>query len=361
MKFLLFILLGFQVVCEAGLLEPGYEFSRATGMGNAFIALADDANALFYNPAALARKKGLSLHLIDTQISVDTLGTLDRMFEAASSGNTEGLIDPNKANLGIVAKPTFIAPYFGISLFSYGFGSIDLQSLQGEKVRAYAFNDLGVVMAFGIPFSDYFSFGVSLRALQRSSVDVDRPTQDFLTELGMTESTVNSDPWSALSKYVGVGYAFPVNLGILASLPQWSKASPLVRFGATIENMGLTEFTRISGAQAPAKLETAYHFGALLQYTLSKSLVLNLTGDMRNQFRDLPFFKTFHFGTELKHSLFALRTGVYQGYPTFGASLEFPPQFRVHLSTYSMESGETLWEKEQRWYQIQVIVGFNPF
>lgn len=361
MKLILIILCFFEIICEGGLLEPSYEFSRATGMGNAFLALADDANAIFYNPAALARKRALSFHVLDTQVSVDGLNTLERMGDAISSGNTEGLIDPNKAHLGLGVKPTFIAPYFGISIFDYAFGTIDLQSLQGDRVKALAFNDLGLIVALGIPFSDYFSFGFSIRAIQRSSVDLDKPTQDFLTELGLSESAVNSDPWSALNRYVGVGYAFPINVGMLASIPPVSKSSPLIRLAATIENIGLTQFTQIRGVSAPKSLETTYHFGALLQYPLSKSFILNLTGDMRNQFRDLPFFKTFHFGTELKHSLFALRTGLYQGYPTFGASLEFPPQLRIHLSTYSMELGEKLWEKEQRWYQIQFIIGFNPF
>ena len=31
--------------------------ARASGMGNAYVAIADDANATYYNPAALASQK----------------------------------------------------------------------------------------------------------------------------------------------------------------------------------------------------------------------------------------------------------------------------------------------------------------
>ncbi|MCB0343255.1 MAG: hypothetical protein KDD59_13500, partial [Bdellovibrionales bacterium] len=40
-----------------------YTSTRALGMGNAFSAVAEDYNALFYNPAALARRKDGNLHM----------------------------------------------------------------------------------------------------------------------------------------------------------------------------------------------------------------------------------------------------------------------------------------------------------
>lgn len=39
-----------------------YISTRAMGMGNAFTAVADDHSAMFYNPAALARRENGNLH-----------------------------------------------------------------------------------------------------------------------------------------------------------------------------------------------------------------------------------------------------------------------------------------------------------
>ena len=45
-----------------GLFVPGYG-SQAQPRAGAFVAKADDASALYYNPAGLAWQKGTSLHL----------------------------------------------------------------------------------------------------------------------------------------------------------------------------------------------------------------------------------------------------------------------------------------------------------
>ncbi|NBX83220.1 hypothetical protein EBQ90_09045 [bacterium] len=232
--------------------------------------------------------------------------------------------------------------------------------MQGDRVDVFGFNDLGIAVGFGIPFSDYFSFGFGIRAVQRSSIDIDKPTSQLISELGLDALTINSNPWNALKNYLGVGYAFPIQLGVLFRLPQVTKQSPIIRLAATVEDLGNTRFTRVSGASAPSTILASYNFGASLQYGLGKDTVLNITSDLRNQFRSLPLFKTFHLGTELRHKIAAIRGGIHQGYPTFGASLEFPPQTRIHFSTFSMELGDNLWQKEQRWYQIQLVIGFNP-
>ncbi|NBX83219.1 hypothetical protein EBQ90_09040 [bacterium] len=105
-KLILFSFFVCQVICHAGLLRPGYQFSRPTGMGNAFLALADDANALFYNPAALARVKGVRVHLVDAQLAVDKTETLTRLKQALFDNNTDGLIESDRQSLGLSIKPT---------------------------------------------------------------------------------------------------------------------------------------------------------------------------------------------------------------------------------------------------------------
>jgi len=345
----------------ASLLRPSYEFPRATGMGNAFIALADDATSVFYNPAVLAKNKTVHLHILDGQLLVDGADTLSRMKKAIFDGQTDNFINPDKQSLGFGFKPTLITPYFGLSVYSQGFGLFELNSLAGSHVDAFAYNDLGIALAFGIPFSDYFSFGFGVRAVQRTSIELSKPVSELVAELGLDASTINNNPWNALQKYTGVGYGFPVNAGFLISLPQVTKSSPLIRFAGTIENIGGTSFSKVSGTSAPSHLEPSYHFGSLLQYPLNKDSVLNITADMRDQFRDVVFLKTFHLGTEFRHKYFGIRGGLSEGYLTYGLSLEFPPHTKIHFSSYAKELGEKLWEKQERFYQVQLIIGFNPW
>lgn len=358
---LLFISFCFSWTGSATLLRPGYEFPRATGMGGAFIALADDSTSVFYNPAALAKNKSVHLHIIDSQLLLDGLDTLNRINKAIFQGKTNELINPDKQSTGFGIKPTLITPYFGLSVFSQGFGRFDLNSLQGSTVDVFAFNDLGIALAFGIPFSEYFSFGFGVRAIQRSSVEVSKSVSELLAELGMDSSSVNNDPWTALKKYTGIGYAFPLNAGFLLSLPQLTKASPYIRFAGTVENIGGTTFSKISGSSTPSKLNPSFHFGSLLQYPLEKNFLLNITADLRDQFQGISFFKTFHAGAELRHKYFGIRTGLSEGYATYGFSLEFPPHTKIHFSSFAKELGGKLWEKQERFYQMQLIIGFNPW
>ncbi|NBX93644.1 MAG: hypothetical protein EB078_01210 [Proteobacteria bacterium] len=361
MKFLItFLLLGWIGTTEASLLRQGYEFPRATGMGNAFIALADDANAIFYNPAALAKVKGVHLHLVDANLSVDGMGTLDRIKRAIFDSEYDNLIDPNKQVLGFNLKPTFITPYFGLALYNQAFGYFDIQSLQGTNVDIFSYNDLGVAVAFGIPLSEYFSFGIGLRAVQRTGVDLLTTPEDLITDIGLSAGNITSNIYGALKKYIGVGYGFPLSLGGMITLPRITQSAPLIRFAVQVEDIGTTTYTKISGASAPTPTRMSYNFGSLLQYSLSKNTTLNVTMDLKHQFESLPFVKTFHLGTELRNKYFGIRGGVYHGYPTFGFSIEFPPHTRLHFSSYSMELGDKLWEKEQRWYQVQFVIGFNP-
>ncbi|NBX76265.1 MAG: hypothetical protein EBQ92_06900 [Proteobacteria bacterium] len=362
MKNAIYILvLFFSLSSKASLLRPSYEFSRATGMGNAFIALADDATSIFYNPAALAKNKTFHLHILDTQLLVDGIDSLDRIKNAVFDGKTDKLINPNKQSLGLGIKPTLITPYFGLSVYSQGFGFFELNSLQGSNIDVFAYNDVGIALAFGIPFSDYFSFGFGIRAVQRSSIEVNKTVSELLAELGMNSATVNNDPWTALQRYTGVGYGFPLNAGFLLTLPQVTKSSPMIRFAGTVENIGGTSFQKVSGASAPSQLAPSYHFGSLLQYTLNKDSVLNITTDFKDQFQGILFLKTLHLGVEFHNKYFGLRAGLSEGYATYGFSLEFPPHTKLHFSSYAKELGEKLWEKQERFYQVQLIVGFNPW
>lgn len=358
----LFIYLAFCFsLCSFGYFQFGnYPFARPSGMGNAFLALSDDANAIFYNPAALAKIKGAHFNLLDIQVSVDQISTLDRLKKAAFDNQPEQILDPNRQALGLNLKPTFVMPYFGLSFFNQTFGYFNIDSLQSATVEAQAYNDLGATLAFGIPFSSYFSFGLGVRAIQRSSIELNKDTATLIAELGTSAPEVLADPWKALSEYLGVGYAFPLFGSLLLSIPPISPSAPRIQLAVSVDHIGNTTFKKLSGISAPSQMETEYHVGSLFQYDLKKGFVLNITADYRNVFKEELFTNKFHLGTELRHRYFGVRTGVSQGYPTGGLSLEFPPQTKLHFSTFSMEMGNKLWEREQRWYQVQLVIGFNP-
>jgi hypothetical protein len=73
---------------------------RAQGMGGAFVAVADDASAIYWNPAGLANLPGF-----DAQMSLSGLG---------QGAGSAGAPDPTHTGLLAVAMPAFGAGYYQV-------------------------------------------------------------------------------------------------------------------------------------------------------------------------------------------------------------------------------------------------------
>jgi len=78
-------------------------------------------------------------------------------------------------------------------------------------------------------------------------------------------------------------------------------------------------------------------------------------------FEPIHFAKSAHLGLEYRHKYFGLRGGYDQGYFTYGASWELLPHTRVHFASYAKELGENFHERSQRWYVVQLVIGFRPY
>ncbi len=86
-------------VVDSGVSQP-YVGARALGMGNAFTAVADDHNAIFYNPAGLARKTKSDLRLFFTgSVDPDLLDFVDEADKTISASVTDSEKITNMSNL----------------------------------------------------------------------------------------------------------------------------------------------------------------------------------------------------------------------------------------------------------------------
>lgn len=348
---------------NAYLLRTQFEGVRETGMGNSFIALADDANALWYNPAGLARVKKGSLHLLDINAGWDSQDTLTRLKNALFYGDSANLIRPDTQLTRVGTFPKIIFPYFGFGVFEQVQTYTDIGNLTRPTVDIFTYNDLGVMVGFGIPMGDYLSIGLSGRLFQRAGIDASLTPEALIAAVSASDPTqFNAKAFEFLRTLLRTGYALGMNVGVLARIPLRVN-SPKWTVAATAEDFGTTTFRGLtSEVLAPVPIITTYTVGTALQYTLNKQSVFNLSLDLRNLYElDVPYFKTVHFGAEYRHRFFGLRGGISQGAITYGGSLEFPPHTRLHFSSYAVELGENLMERQQRYYMVQLTIGMNPF
>ncbi len=335
---------------------------RPTGMGNAFIALTDDANTLWYNPAGLTQIEGVHVNVFNFILGVDSKDTLDRVRNAIFKGESNNLVRQDREFLRFNFIPSFIMPYFGISLFSQTKGYFDISDIINQGIEVHSYHDQGVIAGGAFKISDYLSIGSSVRAFYRAGVDLSLTAQEVFDQYGANGINLLDNIYQELSNRAGHGYAFGLNTGIKLKVPLKSndKSNSSLFLAATVEDIGNTTFRAVGSLLAPLPLKQSINFGAAITYPLNKKWTWNFTTDVKRAFEPTDFIKLLHMGTELRHSVFGLRVGANQGYLAYGFSLEFPPHTRLHFSSYGVELGNKRWEKEQRHYLLQLNIGFNP-
>lgn len=126
--------------CAATFLEIGAG-ARAMAMGGAYVAQANDASALYWNPAGIAFAPGFQIELM----------------------NSKWLVETQYNFVGLVAPIPAIRSSVGVSLISLDYGQSPVRTVErpegtGEK---YGARDLAISVTYALALTDRFSFGLS--------------------------------------------------------------------------------------------------------------------------------------------------------------------------------------------------------
>ncbi len=357
---LLFLLL--PGITSARLLRPGYQGLRMLGMGDANIGLADDSNAVWYNPAGLAKRKGFHFNLIDLSTAADSLDTLDRLYAAVFRDQTSSLLRGDTQFTRLSTFPSVHLPNFTFGLYQLGNVFADIGNLNSLDafVDIFSVSDSGLIMGFGVPLMKFISIGVSGRIFQRSAIDLYMTGTDLLERTGTDRSEFLEAVFDSVKGSSGLGWAMAANAGVLIEVPT-KPNDPQIQLGATAEDIGMTSFHQYGRTPTPPAVPMSYHAGMGIKFPMKKKGWFNVALDVRDILGYRPWVKMGRLGLEFKHNRFGLRVGVMDGYPTYGASLEMFPHTRIHLASYAYELGEDYWTRSYRVYALQFVVGFNPF
>jgi hypothetical protein len=383
---LLFSLLSGPSFAQEGVqtaIHHHWQSTRALGMGNAFIATADDYAALFYNPAGLARRTNGHLNMsmeFGGSLNIQKFyGDLDSVSKAtyANDGekNTAYIELLNKyygKNLGFRVKAfegIWVRPGWGIGIVPIDF-TMDLQvHNQGTPaldIRTYA--DTTIAYGYGADASGIlpgrFSWGLTTKFVNRVYANRELNTLSLIAD----SSTVRKE--DAREGYtvdadVGILYSPPIPEEGLFSLFKLAKPT----FGAVVRNVadyGFKSSLKLVNKEktdAPEKLHRVFDLGAKFEYP--DLWIFGGRGEVN--FRDIghPNFTTrrsFHLGFEFDWTVAswwkgAYRVGVNQGYPTFGLSALFLV-FNLDFVTYGEEVGTFSTPKENRVYMAKLNLDF---
>jgi len=286
------------------LIEPG---ARAIAMGESYVAIADDATASYFNPAALS-------------------GQVKKKVNFTHAKWLPGLADDLSYEFLGYAQPVEGWGNIGVNAALLNLGEQTRTGERGEVLGTFSSYDLAVSAAYGTEISSNMSAGIGLKFI-RSNL---------------------ADQGAGIERGKGVGNSFAADMGLL-----W-RITPSLNLGAALRNLG-PKIAYIDASQADPLpqhivlglayelLETEYH-DMLLSMDIYKPLIddgsfaknlLTAWADesMGREFKEMDL----HVGGEYRYGLSAIKDESFlalrAGYsldhdgdlktPTFGLGLKY--------------------------------------
>lgn len=199
------------------MISPG---ARAAGMGEAFVAVANDATAPFWNPAGLANVKNKELHFMHSKWL------------------------PNLADDMFYDFASFVYPMeeigtFGVNVTFLNMGEQIHTDETGTQVGTFNSNEYSIAVTYGTKITDELCVGLGLRYIRSnlSTVSVGAEQGD------------------------GIGNAFAFDVATMYTLP----FHPKLTLGMNLSNMG-PKITYVDAAQAdplPTNLKVGFAYDVI--------------------------------------------------------------------------------------------------
>ncbi|MBI3609107.1 MAG: hypothetical protein HY204_00180 [Nitrospirae bacterium] len=341
----------------AGELPVFYKGLRPLGMGGAFTAVADDENAMFYNPAGLngiKRFGGVDILNPFVEAGKKTINFF-KDVQDVSNANT----DSERTALAADLLEKWLGKHLhlrtglfpNLTMHNLGIGVLGQGTFDGEVHSPLGNNtlvlrggyDIALVAsgAYGLTvMNNPLQIGVTGKVIQRRLLDQVYTTRELVQQNGID-----------LGKDLMTGKGFGLDLGAIYSLPVFLEPS----FGIAIQNIA---DTRLGDA---GKLEQQLNLGAAVHPPIGfgKLLVAFDIMDLTSQLgRDHDPAKRLHAGIEYRLPvILAVRAGLYQGYPSYGLTADFWIA-KLAAVYYSEEVGAYAGQRPDRRYAAQLSLGF---
>lgn len=337
-------------ICNAYEYPYIYKGFRPMGMGGAFVAVSNDADALYYNPAGLAdiEKTRASIFGLEIEAGKYTASLIKDALDTDFGSELESaefLRDHmgERSHLGLAIVPNYSMPRFAFTVIGSGRMDMEVRDRQYPKLDVGAISDIGAGAGYAHPFLDNsLLVGASAKYIYRQSLIKEYTVADLSDELA---DTIKDD----LEK--GSGILF--DLGAIYKFGQFSFANPQV--GISANNLIGSKLG--SAADATQHVDIGMAASKDLGFTAA-TFAMDYV-DIFNQFdQDDDITKRLRLGVESKfYEILFVRAGLYQGYLTAGLNLD-AKAVRLDLMTYAEEVGAYSGQRVDRRYAGRFFFGF---
>lgn len=320
--------------------------TRSLGMGGTGLATARGTDALFFNPAALARLNGFSLNLITIGPAISSNAVdLQNQFSGSSSFTAADLnqLYGKKIFSDITGYTGFVIPYFGFGGYSnntllMSFNNPSFPTFNVDFVSDYAY-----VIGAALPVSDNFSLGLGLRHVKRWQGVADILVMDLVGSNAQNVIEAN---------LTNKGSGNAMDLSALYTI----KGNWNVDLAAVWKDVGDTKFNPSSGV-GPDRQENNLMFGMAASKEFG---FIQWTNAFEYKFirNDGDITKKIHLGTELSLALVDIRAGFNQGYVTYGVGVDLW-LMQLDVAMYSAELGAKAGQTSNERYQASLSLNLD--
>lgn len=328
-----------------------YKGFRPMGMGGAFVAVSDDANSLFYNPAGLAKIQKIRASLFPLELEIGE-NAFDIYKDATdvdfdNESETARYLRNNigeRSHIGFNLFPYYAMPRFAFGLIGTGRMDLEVVDRQYPKLQTHVINDLGAVLGYAHPFfDDALSIGASVKYINRQSL-----VKQY-TVLDITSDDLDKKIRHDLEE----GSGMLADIGMIVSLGA---------LGLDNARVGLSANNLIGSDLGNAEnLEDHVDIGVAMVHDLwiTKTTFAVDYVDLFSQLGDdNDVAKRIRIGAEFKFPWFlSVRTGLYQGYFTAGVNID-TMFVQLDALTYAEEIGAYAGQRMDRRYALRFLMGF---
>lgn len=340
-------------MAPAGEMPFIYKGIRPLGMGNTFLTMADDGNALFYNPAGLNGIQGFGeLDLLNLQVELSQVA-LDAVsdFKDIDSNNVSEVTTTlekyvgDRFHLRTALFPHMVMHNFGVGVLGQATIDGDVRNRVNPEMSIDGKVDLGGVIGLAYGFMEKrLQIGISGKFVQRESYTK--------TYLATDIAAPGFDPAQDFKDDRTSGSGIGIDLGALYQLPA-------VRFyptlGLVIQNIGDLDLGDAGTLAQQVNAGVAIHPDF---WILKTTLALEVNDLLKNVDAEEDFYKRVHMGGELRFPyILSLRAGFNQGYRSFGATIDLWI-LQIQYANYKEEIGVVAGQREDERQVVQLVLGF---